>query len=439
MAGHGERPSREERVIDAIDIQNRDLRDIDRHRKYAKMARSPYRFFRGTNHLFWADVAHDWRIDLYGGAPDTRTWLQGDAHVHNHGAYGDDRQGVHFGMDDFDDAFVGDYQYDLWRHAASMMLDAEENAGLPRDKARRAIRHFVTSYLDTLAEGRLAEEIHVAYEDPPLDHFMAKVLKKRGVNRQLDKWTVPGDDGERVFDTEYRTLGGVSAAERAQLHKAMTEQYPTTLVADADGLRREPRVVDIARRIDAGTGSLGADRFYALAREQAHDADDYLILDIKQQTEPPALAVFDEARVHNRNEEFEHEGDRHAAAARALSQHPDAYIGWLSLGDAWFSVKRRSPYKKDFPTHKIGGFKAYRNLTRQWGRILAREHLRGAAYLEPDNPARFARTIGERIGTERETFKRLIVEFAEIYAERTRHDYAAFMAQRAPDDQTASA
>ncbi len=133
--------------------------------------------------------------------------------------------------------------------------------------------------------------------------------------------------------------------------------------------------------------------------------------------------VFDEARVHNRNSDFDHQGDRHAAAARALSQHPDAYIGWLSLDDASFSVKRRSPYKKDFPTDKIDGFSAYRNLTRQWGRILAREHLRGAAYLEPDSPARFAGAIADRIGNERETFKRLIVEFAETYAERTRRDY----------------
>ena len=72
MAGHGERPTREARVIDAIDVQNRDLHDIDRQRTYAKMPRSPHRFFRGTDHQFWADIADDWRIDLYDGAPTTR-------------------------------------------------------------------------------------------------------------------------------------------------------------------------------------------------------------------------------------------------------------------------------------------------------------------------------------------------------------------------------
>ena len=137
------RASRRQLVIDAIDNANASLSDTDRARKYEKMSRSPYRFFRGTNHLFWADVWNDWRSYLFGGLLDSQTWLQGDAHVYNHGAYGDDRQGMHYGMDDFDDAVIADYQYDLWRHTASMVLDAEENADLSPAKAKRAIRHFL--------------------------------------------------------------------------------------------------------------------------------------------------------------------------------------------------------------------------------------------------------------------------------------------------------
>ncbi|WP_423821198.1 DUF2252 family protein [Salinisphaera sp. SPP-AMP-43] len=417
---------REQRVLAAIDTENADIRDIDRQRKYAKMTRSAYRFFRGTNHLFWSDVRDDWRLDLFGGRPDTRTWLQGDAHVHNHGAYGDDRQGVHFGMDDFDDALVGDFQYDLWRHAASMVLDANENAGLTTGQTQRAIRHFLTDYLDTLADGLPAEDIHVAYEDPPLRHFMKKVQKKHGVARQLAKWTIQTEDGTPVFDTEYRKLGGVSAAERQQLTKALNEQYPKTLL-NADDERTAFSIVDVARRLNAGTGSLGLERFYALVKAQASDLDDYVLLDIKQQTQPPAIAQLS---ADERRREYEHEARRHAEAARALAQHPDAYLGWLALGDNWFSVRRRSPYKKDFPTHKIDGFKTYRALARQWGRIIAREHLRGAAYLAPDDPGYFGRAVTERISNDRETFKAMIVDFALAYAERMRRDYAAFVEAR---------
>ncbi len=428
-----QRASRRQIVIDAIDNANASLSDIDRARKYAKMSRSPYRFFRGTNHLFWADVWNDWRSYLFGGLLDSQTWLQGDAHVYNHGAYGDDRQGMHYGMDDFDDAVIADYQYDLWRHTASMVLDAEENADLSPAKTKRAIRHFLTSYLDTLAqtaEGASPDDIHVAYEEKPLSRFMKKVEDKRGVSRQLGKWLVEDANGERVFDLESDKLGGVSAAQRSQIVKALEEEYPATLREAGEHQRANFRVLDVARRLNAGTGSLGLDRFYALVESMDDDIDTYVLLDIKQQTRPPAYDCMTTREKRRWREAFKHEAHRHFEAFYALSQHPDGYLGWLSLGDTWFSVRRRSPYKKDFPTHKINGFKDYRALTTQWGRILAREHIRGAASLRPDDPGYFHRAVTARIGADREAFKNVVADFAFTYAECVRRDYRAFIEER---------
>lgn len=107
------RHNRTRQVLDAIAAANARLSDEDRATKYAKLATSPYRFFRGTNHLYWGDVWHDWRFALFGGLPETQTWLQGDAHAYNFGAYGHHDDAVRYGMDDFDDALIGDYQYDL--------------------------------------------------------------------------------------------------------------------------------------------------------------------------------------------------------------------------------------------------------------------------------------------------------------------------------------
>ncbi|WP_348760787.1 DUF2252 family protein [uncultured Salinisphaera sp.] len=433
MSFHFRRASRRQLVIAAIDQANAALSDIDRARKYAKMSRSPYRFFRGTNHLFWADVWNDWRSYLYGGLLDSQTWLQGDAHVYNHGAYGDDHQGMHYGMDDFDDAVIADYQYDLWRHTASMVLDAEENAGLSPAKSKRAIRHFLTSYLDTLArtaDGATPDDIHVAYEDKPLSHFMKKVAKKRGVPRQLDKWLITGDDGTLIFDLDYHKLGGVSAAERSQLVKALAQEYPATLRESGEAGRANFSVLDVARRLNAGTGSLGLDRFYALIESHDDPVDTHILLDIKQQTRPPAYDCMTASEKRRWREAFKHEAHRHYDAFYALSQHPDGYLGWLSLGEQWFSVRRRSPYKKDFPTHKISGFKDYRALTTQWGRILAREHMRGAASLRPDDPGYFHRAVTARIGADREGFKNVVCDFAFTYAECARRDYWAFIEER---------
>ena len=44
------------KAIEAIEAFNAALPIDDRQAKYAKMAISPYSFYRGTNHLFWTDV-----------------------------------------------------------------------------------------------------------------------------------------------------------------------------------------------------------------------------------------------------------------------------------------------------------------------------------------------------------------------------------------------
>src|SRR5262245_25391251 len=52
---------------------NASLTAEDRDAKFERMAESPYAFFRGTNHLFWADFARDARLRTYGGVAATRT------------------------------------------------------------------------------------------------------------------------------------------------------------------------------------------------------------------------------------------------------------------------------------------------------------------------------------------------------------------------------
>ena len=110
MATIPTRHSRRQHVLDALQTQNADLPEDARRRKYAAMAESPYRFLRGSNHLFWRDIYRDWRFSLYGGVPETACWLQGDAHVYNFGAFGDHAGHVLYGMDDFDDSLVVESQ-----------------------------------------------------------------------------------------------------------------------------------------------------------------------------------------------------------------------------------------------------------------------------------------------------------------------------------------
>lgn len=79
--------NRQHQIINAIAQNNQSLPPTFREAKYEKMSASPYSFLRGTNHLFWEDFYNDWRNSLFGGSAQTHTWLQGDAHLYNFGAF----------------------------------------------------------------------------------------------------------------------------------------------------------------------------------------------------------------------------------------------------------------------------------------------------------------------------------------------------------------
>ena len=96
-------PGRAARVVNALSESNEPLTADDLHEKYCKMAVSPFVFYRGTAHLFWSDFADDWRQHRF-GCRRTRTWLQGDAHAENMGAFNDQEGNLVYGLNDFDES-----------------------------------------------------------------------------------------------------------------------------------------------------------------------------------------------------------------------------------------------------------------------------------------------------------------------------------------------
>lgn len=433
------RHNRPQQVLDAIDAANASLSKTDREAKFAKLSASPYRFFRGTNHLYWDDVWHDWRFALFGGLPETQTWLQGDAHAYNFGAYGHHDDAVRYGMDDFDDALIGDYQYDLWRLAISLVLDARENVGLSRKGIRKALKKLLESYHDELAghgRGEVPMAVTLETATGPLAPFLEKVTAKQSRTRMLDKWTRLEADG-RCFAERPGKLAPLPAPLDQALRQAIEAEYRHTLAsARAAAPENHFRVKDTAARLDAGTGSLGLERYYVLIEggrglEHKHEHDD-VILDVKEQTPPEGFRKMNAAEKRAWQATFPHEGARHAAAFSAIAEHPDIYLGWLHLGERVFSVRERSPFKDDFPTHKLDGAKAYRQLVKQWGRILAREHLRGARALNQDDPARFARSVCERLDGRLEPFVEVVSTLAVTYADCVAQDYRTFVEARMP-------
>src|SRR5918997_7188558 len=88
--------------------------------KFRKMAADPFAFYRGSACVFYADVAD--REDRWADKRTSRVWIQGDLHAENFGTYLDGDGVFVFDVNDFDEAYVGHFIWDIKRMVASVAL-----------------------------------------------------------------------------------------------------------------------------------------------------------------------------------------------------------------------------------------------------------------------------------------------------------------------------
>jgi Uncharacterized protein conserved in bacteria (DUF2252) len=85
--------------------------------KFRKMAADASAFYRGSACLFYADVAR--LADPWVDGRGSRVWIQGDLHAENFGTYLDSDGRLVFDVNDFDEAYLGHWTWDVQRFAAA--------------------------------------------------------------------------------------------------------------------------------------------------------------------------------------------------------------------------------------------------------------------------------------------------------------------------------
>ena len=125
--------------------------------KFRKMAADPFAFYRGTACLFYADVGEDGRYAAFDEEwvdEDTaRIWIQGDLHAENFGTYLDADGRLVFDVNDFDEAYLGHWTWDLGRFAASLALLCWQKA-LPDEVIDDLVARYVRAYADQVEHYR---------------------------------------------------------------------------------------------------------------------------------------------------------------------------------------------------------------------------------------------------------------------------------------------
>ena len=115
--------------------------------RYARMASSPFAFFRGAAAIMAADLAPTPQTGLI-------AQLCGDAHLANFGGFATLRSATLFDINDFDETNPGPWEWDLKRLVASFAIAGRERGFSERDRAeirrsaarayRQAMRSFAT-------------------------------------------------------------------------------------------------------------------------------------------------------------------------------------------------------------------------------------------------------------------------------------------------------
>ena len=356
------------KIIEEIDNWNKELSKENKKKKYEKMSSSDYIFFRGTNHLFWNYAAKSKVLNTNSDF-DTTTWIQGDLHAYNYGIYDNDKNQLVYDINDFDESCISDYQYDLWRMAASIILIGVENSHTKAD-INVYVEEFVLFYLKTLKSfiknNKLPKAVTEKNAYGKLDEVLEQIKDNKSRKKQLDDWTRT-DNGSKIFDLDHPKLIEIDKNLKEEIKKEFANLHENKNFDE-----NYFNILDIVQRVTSGTGSYGYPRYYVLIQGEANKTDANVILDVKLQTKPTACEYLE----NNTAKISENEGIRHMEAYKNLCKDTDNHLGYITLKEGSFSIRERSPYKSYFPTQVLNSSKRFKNMVEQWGKIIATAHLR---------------------------------------------------------------
>src|SRR4051812_29147288 len=212
-----------DRLVEEAGNAFQDLMSADpvafRH-KFRKMAAEPFAFYRGSACLFYADMAEE--PDKWADDRTSRVWIQGDLHAENFGTYMDSQGTLVFDVNDFDEAYLGAFTWDVRRFAASMALLGWRKA-LPDQIIEDLVRTYVGAYVG---------QVRSFAENPNDELFSLRLDNTEGVLHQvllrarlatrvelLDDTTVIVDY-ERQFRRDRSGVRELGDEERAAVERA---------------------------------------------------------------------------------------------------------------------------------------------------------------------------------------------------------------------------
>ncbi|GGM12222.1 MULTISPECIES: DUF2252 domain-containing protein [Micromonospora] len=395
-------------------------------RKFRKMAASPFAFYRGSAALFYADQLGDFADDRFLDEQTSRVWIHGDLHAENFGTYMNASGRLVFNVNDFDEAYVGPFTWDLKRLAASVAL-----IGYAKALSDQVISDLVTG----LAEAYLTELRGIvnggddAIGSITLDNadgVLRRVLQQARLNTRVDllKQQTTIDNYERRF-TVRDGIYEIDAATREKVCAAF-QAYLGTLPESSAALRPvAAQIKDVVLRKGVGIGSAGLPSYNLLLEGHTEALENDVVIYMKQAQVPAVARHIHDERVRGY---FRHQGHRTAESQRALQAHADPWLGYTELDGAGQLVAEVSPYAADLDWADVNEPEELAGVLADLGRAVARMH--SVADDESSHDLVDYSTeeaIVAAVEADEPGFVTHLVEFAHAYGLRAREDHQLFV------------
>jgi len=318
-------------------------------RKFRKMAADPFAFYRGSAPLFYADLNST--EDAWNDKRTSRVWIHGDLHAENFGTYMNSDGVLVFDVNDFDEAYLGPFTWDLIRFVTSLALLGREKA-FPDETIRDLAGVYLNSYADQVdhyAKGDDDEHFALRLDNTTgAVHEALQTARSASRSALLDGTTDIVDRERRFADQP-----GVRRLDTDEQYRVMHafEGYLETIPADVRRSRDQfYSVKDVVGRSGFGIGSAGLPAYNFLIEGHDQALENDIILAMKQGQVPAMSQV---RRDEAAEKYFEHEGHRTVVSQRALQVHSDPFAGWCAIGGTGFVVDELSPYEADLEWDSI--------------------------------------------------------------------------------------
>ncbi|PZF73377.1 DUF2252 domain-containing protein [Taibaiella soli] len=326
--------------------------------KYRLMEQNLFRFYRGTCHMFYEDLAGD---SNFLNAPPV--WISGDLHLENFGSFTGDNEQVYFDLNDFDEAILAPATWELLRALISIYVGFK-SLNIEDEKAGKMAHLFLQSYKNTLLKGK-PDYVEASTAKGIICEFLTKVNRRKQRRILIKRTTLKK---KRV---QMHTANPKHFKIRNHLKQKLINHINEWLKTD----EKSPynySVVDVVFRL-AGTGSVGLERYAFLLKSSNDIGHKYILLDMKEAA-PSSLSSYTPIKQPT----WESEAERVIAIQQKMQNRCPALLSVCQFNGKSFIMQEMQPAKDNLNFGLLLRYKDMCSVIDTMGMLTASSQLRSS-------------------------------------------------------------